>query len=189
MRRIAPCCALIAAAALVAGCSSGPDAADPVVSEGTLSAAPGSPAVTYDPQQAPEGAVVRVETVRAADSVTATLRVQGLQPDRGYAVHLHDDPCGPDGDDAGGHFQHQLDPAATADDPSTDPVYANPQNEFWLDIRTDAQGAATAAATTPFALADRAPQSLIIHEEEVTNPGPEDAGTAGDRLACLTVTT
>ena len=49
-------------------------------------------------------------------------------------------PCGPTGDAAGPHFQNQVDPAAAPGKPSTDPAYANPQNEIWLDLRTDGDG-------------------------------------------------
>ena len=82
-----------------------------------------------------------VETVRAEADTSVALTVAGLLPNRGYAAHLHTRPCGPTGADAGPHFQNRVDPAATPEQPSTDPAYANPQNEFWLDVRTDAAGA------------------------------------------------
>lgn len=184
-----------AAAAVLAGCS-GPTpeapapAPAPVVSEGVLApAAQGGPALTYTPAAAPTGASLRVETVRAAGSTTATVTAARLLPNRGYAVHLHAKPCGPTGNDAGPHYQNRVDPAATPTKPSSDPAYANPQNEFWLDLRTDGTGAGTASTTVPFGLTDRAPASLVVHEKEMTATAPGQAGTAGGRLACLNVAT
>ena len=113
--------------------------------------------MTYAPGTAPEGAQVALEVVPGDGSTTATFRVAGMLPDRGYAVHAHVRPCGPTGNDAGPHFQNRVDPAATPQAPSSDPAYANPQNEVWLDLRTDGDGAGTATATVPFAFPDRRP--------------------------------
>jgi Cu-Zn family superoxide dismutase len=79
----------------------------------------------------------------------ATLTVTGLLRNRGYAIHAHPHPCGVTGEDAGPHYENYLDPAATAQHPSTDPHYANPRNEIWLDVRTDANGAASPAPPCP----------------------------------------
>lgn len=35
------------------------------------------------------------------------------------------------------------------------------------------------------ALAERSPQSIVVHAEPMTATGPGEAGMAGDRLACL----
>lgn len=187
--RFVPVCALVAAALVAAGCGGGSSA--PVVSEATTVPPAGqqAPAFTYDPAQAPAGSTLRVETVRGEDGTTATLTARGLLPNRGYAAHLHDRPCGQTGDAAGPHFQNEVDPAATPDSPSVDPAYANPQNEFWLDLRTDPTGSGTATVTVPFSLDDRAPQSMIVHEEMTTATAPGEAGTAGGRLACLVIST
>ncbi|MCD2186000.1 superoxide dismutase family protein [Actinomycetospora soli] len=185
--RIVLFCAL-SAALVLAGCSS---TSETRRASGGALATPGTPnatAVTYDPAAAPVGADVAVETVRAADSTSATLTVSGLLPNRGYAVHLHTRPCGASGADAGPHFQNRVDPAATPEKPSSDPAYANPENEFWLDLRTDASGAGTSGTSVPFALTDRLPASMIIHEKEMTATAPGQAGTAGGRLACVTLT-
>ena len=71
-------------------------------------------------------------------------------PSRGYAAHAHVNPCGPTGDAAGPHFQNRPDPAAAPGKPSTDPAYANPQNEIWLDLRTDGDGDGESRAEVPF---------------------------------------
>jgi superoxide dismutase, Cu-Zn family len=185
--RLALVSLIAAGAALVAGCSGSADAAGPLVTEGVLATpAQGGPAITYAPATAPEGAQVALEVTPGAGSTSATFRVVGMLPDRGYAVHAHVRPCGVTGNDAGPHFQNRVDPAATPQAPSSDPAYANPQNEIWLDLRTDAEGAGTATATVPFAFTDRAPASVVVHEEEMTATAHGQAGTAGGRLACLT---
>lgn len=156
--------------------------------EGRL-APPGplSGAVTYDPVLAPVGALLQVALNTSNESTTATLDVSGLLPHRGYAVHLHDKPCGLTGDAAGPHFQHQVDPAATPDTPSTDPAFAHPRNEIWLDIRTDATGSGTSNTEVPFVFADRVPASVVVHEQMVTATETGKAGQAGDRVACFTL--
>jgi Cu-Zn family superoxide dismutase len=137
-------------------------------------------ATSYDKTLVPEGAKVVVAEYVYDGSTTVTLNVRGLVPNRAYGAHAHAMPCGPKGDDAGPHFQHQPDPVT----PSVDPRYANPQNEIWLDFKTDAQGNATTATTVPWVFSDRRAASVIIHAEP-TQTEPGKAGTAGARLACL----
>ncbi|MEJ2889427.1 superoxide dismutase [Actinomycetospora aeridis] len=185
LARRAPLALLLGATALVASCSGTiAQAAAPLVTQGVLAA--NGPAVTYDPAAAPVGARVAVHVTPHRGATTATFRVEGMVPDRGYAVHAHVRPCGPTGADAGPHHQDRIDPAATPQKPSADPAYANPRNEIWLDLRTDATGAGTATTTVPFAFTDRAPESVVIHEKEMTATAHGQAGTAGGRLACLT---
>lgn len=203
LRRSAVALALAAVAAAAAACSSDEpapaDGADPTSApaggqqfRGSL-AEPGSgqpaqgevPAYTYDPAAAPAGAQLAAEVESGGGVTSIRLDVEGLQPDRGYAVHAHVNPCGDDGMAAGPHFQNEVDPAATPDTPSSDPAYANPENEFWLDLGTDAEGNGDATAEVPFGLTDRRPQSIIVHEEMMTATAPGEAGTAGGRLACL----
>jgi Cu-Zn family superoxide dismutase len=163
-----------------------PLTADEQSFSGTLAeGAAAGDAVTYDADAAPAGAQIGLVVEGGADETTFVLSVSGLQPDRGYAVHAHVHPCGPTGDVAGPHFQHTPDPAATPEQPSTDPAYANPENEVWLDLTTDADGAGEASATVPFTLDDGAPQSIVVHAGEMTMTDPGRAGTAGDRIACL----
>lgn len=193
VRALRPIGAAVAAAAVLvlSGCASEAPAGNggaPVVTDATLGSATGpGPGRTYTPATAPEGASVRTEVAPAGNGTTATLGVRGLLPNRGYAVHLHTKPCGPTGNDAGPHFQDRVDPAATPEKPSSDPAYANATNEFWLDVRTDATGGGTSSATVPFALTDRRPASVIIHEKMETATAPGTAGTAGGRLACVTL--
>jgi Cu-Zn family superoxide dismutase len=144
-------------------------------------------AFTYDPALAPEGARLSVEARESDGSTEVQLEVSGLLPNRGYAAHVHERPCGPTGAAAGPHYQHEVDPAATPDKPSSDPAFANPQNEIWLDLRTDASGNSEVRSEVPFVFSDRAPASVVIHEAEATATEPGKAGTAGARVACLDV--
>ena len=144
-------------------------------------------AFTYNPALAPEGATIKVGVDARGSSTEVRLDVDGLLPSRGYAAHAHVNPCGPTGDVAGPHFQNQVDPAAAPGKPSTDPAYANPQNEIWLDLRTDGAGDGGSRVEVPFTFTDRAPASIVIHEAETTGTAPGQAGSAGARLACITV--
>jgi len=148
----------------------------------TFAATPGV-AVTYDEALVPVGARAGVTSMEDIESTTVTLDVNGLQPDRQYGSHIHTMACGVDGMAAGPHFQHEQDPIS----PSVDPAFANDKNEIWLDFTTDASGAATVTSTVPWTFTDdRRAGSVIIHAmQTATEPGK--AGTAGDRIACITV--
>lgn len=146
----------------------------------------GRPAVTYDPGLVPEGAKAGVFAVSMPGLGTSTkLVVSGLVSDRHYGAHVHTRPCGPTGDDAGPHFQHVPDPVS----PSTDPAYANPENEIWLDFTTSAAGTGFALSHVDWPFAshpERRPASVVLHEHH-TATAPGEAGSAGARLACLDV--
>jgi Cu-Zn family superoxide dismutase len=203
--------ALAAIALLAAGCGSGSGSGGPAPA--TPAAAPAATAATaattdadeatatgtlapperatnaftYNPALAPEGATIEVDVTPGSASTEVVLDVEGLLPNRGYAAHAHVNACGPTGDIAGPHFQNRVDPAAAPGKPSTDPAYANPQNEIWLDLRTDGDGDGETRAEVPFTFTDRAPASVVIHEAETTGTAPGQAGSAGARLACITV--
>jgi Cu-Zn family superoxide dismutase len=151
---------------------------------------PHAKAITYNPTLAPPGAAVTAFVVPSSNgTMRATLTVSGLLPNRSYAAHAHTDACGATGEAAGPHFQNHQDPAATPQSPSTNPEYANPQNEIWLDVPTDATGAGTTTATVPFVLTgNRVPGSIVIHEAAQTSTAPGEAGQAGPRIACITLT-
>lgn len=143
--------------------------------------------VTYNPTLAPVGASLTASLTPSEHSTVAMLMVTGLLPNRGYAVHAHTKACGLTGEDAGPHYQDRIDPAATPQAPSVNPEYANPRNEIWLDVRTNAEGSGTSRVTVPFIFADRTPGSIVVHEATTTATDPGHAGTAGARLACLTL--
>jgi Cu-Zn family superoxide dismutase len=150
-------------------------------------------ALTYNPELAPVGARMQVDSMSRNGSTTVELEVEGFLPNRGYGVHAHTEQCGPTGDAAGPHYQHVVDPMATPDNPSHDPEYANPRNEIWLDLVTDGEGNGKTTAKVPFDFTDRvnnvlrAPDSVVVHEQETTATGPGEAGKAGGRIACMTV--
>lgn len=176
---------------LLAGCAS---TEDPVqqragsssvrsvqVSE-TFRRAPG-PAVSYDEALVPSGARGAVQSRSGQGTTTVMLAVRGLASQRWYGAHVHTQPCGERPEDAGPHYQHFVDPVQ----PSVDPTYANPQNEVWLDIVTDESGAGSAESTVAWTFDDaRRPGSVVVHAMQ-TSSGPGAAGTAGDRVACISV--
>jgi Cu-Zn family superoxide dismutase len=141
------------------------------------------PLVTYS-SAVPEGATARVQAVyNSAGSTIVTLHVWGLLPNTEYGAHAHVNACGSTGAAAGPHFQNVQDPVV----PSVNPAYANPRNEIWLDLETDDEGNGVAQTRVPWQFhPDRLAHSVIIHAEH-THTGPGDSGTAGARLACLTV--
>ncbi len=156
--------------------------------DGTLAADnPGATAITFNPALAPVGARMQVSMIPSGESTTAELTVSGLQPNRGYAVHAHVNACGGVPGGEGPHYQNRIDPAATNVKPSTNPEYANPTNEIWLDVRTDSSGSGTSRTTVPFLFTDRGPGSVVIHDAMQTATGPGEAGKSGDRVACLTL--
>ncbi|MDQ3824970.1 MAG: hypothetical protein M3325_04190, partial [Actinomycetota bacterium] len=99
-----------------------------LIGSGTFSLPdPTSKAITYNTGLVPvDAAILASMGPSGADysRTVATLAVAGLLPNRGYAVHAHTKPCGATGTDAGPHYQNHVDPAATAQKPSTDPYYA-----------------------------------------------------------------
>ena len=147
-------------------------------------------AETYNPALAPLGAHLRAVLAPSGESTNAEFTVSGLLPNRGYAVQANVNSCGGYADAEGPHYQNRIDPAvtpaATGMAPSTDPKYANPNNEIWLDVRTDAAGAGDSRTTVPFTLSDRTPGSFVVHDA-VLSTTKGHAGKAGDRVACLTL--
>ncbi|WP_066944610.1 superoxide dismutase family protein [Streptomyces lushanensis] len=153
-----------------------------------------SDALTYDVEKVPVGSRVSVvEQVReqtgghtgeraGGEGTTVRLRVSGLLPERMYGAHVHTKPCGATPDTSGPHYQNVEDPQQ----PSTDPAYANPENEVWLDFTTDAEGHGAAESRHEWRFRPGGARSVVIHEHH-TSTAPGEAGTAGARLACLTV--
>jgi Cu-Zn family superoxide dismutase len=162
----------------------GPEA----VASGTfLPFRPGSTAITYDAAVVPPGATAEVAVSTARATTTVRLSATGLIPRRAYGAHLHTQPCTGLPAEAGPHYQHQKDPAAAASPPSVDPAYANPANEVWLDFTADTTGAVavTSKVAWTFPNGEHA-RSLIVHAQQ-TKTAPGVAGTAGPRVACLTL--
>lgn len=142
----------------------------------------GTGAVNHRPDLVPPGARITVVGMAPGAGGTSVLLVaRGLLPGREYGAHVHVAACGPDPADAGPHYQDRPDPVQ----PSTDPAYANPDNEVWLDLTTDDGGNGFAAATVEWVFREGGPRSVVLHETH-TGTDPGHAGTAGDRLACVT---
>ncbi len=55
---------------------------------------------------------------------------------------------------------------------------------MWLDITTDDNGDARASSTVDWEFRDDGANAVVIHAQR-TLTGPGEAGTAGDRLACI----
>jgi Cu-Zn family superoxide dismutase len=146
--------------------------------------AAGTPATgvrAYDGDAVPATAALALVSSSAGRTRTV-LTARGLLPRRTYGAHLHTRACGADPAAAGPHYQRVPDPVQ----PSTDPAYANPRNEVWLDLRTDTAGSARTLADNPWRYREPPPRSLVLHATgTATHPG--HAGTAGARLACLTL--
>ncbi|SER87115.1 superoxide dismutase, Cu-Zn family [Lentzea xinjiangensis] len=137
--------------------------------------------ITYDVKRIPLGGKLSAGSSVSGGQTTVELKVSGLLPGTKYGSHVHIKPCGAKPADSGPHYQHEKDPVT----PSVDPKYANAQNEIWLDFTTDAQGAATGTATVKWEFRKGEANSVVIHAAH-TSTEHGKAGTAGDRLACLT---
>jgi Cu-Zn family superoxide dismutase len=151
----------------------------------------GGLAYTYNPALAPEGARFRVVMKPSGESTTAELTVSGLLPNRGYSVVADNNACSPNPAAEGPHYQNRVDPGvnptAVGVASSTNPEYANPRNEVWLDVRTDGSGSGTSRTTVPFVFTDRGPGSVVIHEAEQTATEAGKAGNGGAPIACLSL--
>jgi Cu-Zn family superoxide dismutase len=141
-------------------------------------------AFTYDEAAVPVGSSVDVESEKADGGTTVTFHATGLAPNRDFGVHVHKQRCGPQPSDSGPHYQNNADPAATPEKPSSDPAYANPQNEIWLDVTTDQAGNAQSSTTVDWEIRADEAKSVVLHAQR-TMTGPGQAGMAGDRLACI----
>ena len=137
--------------------------------------------ITYDVKRIPLGAKLSTGSSVANGQTTVELKVSGLLPNTKYGSHVHTKPCGAKPADSGPHYQNDKDPVS----PSVDPKYANAENEIWLDFTTDAQGAATGTATVKWEFRKGEANAVIVHAAH-TSTEHGKAGTAGDRLACLT---
>ncbi|RNL84395.1 superoxide dismutase family protein [Halostreptopolyspora alba] len=143
-------------------------------------------AITYDEQAVPPRATVEVSITGDEGGSVYSLAVTGLETDREFGSHLHTQPCGEDPGDSGPHYQDEVDPEADSDNPSTNPEYANPENEVWLDFTTDENGEAEQETRVDWTPREDEANSIVIHDEH-TSEQEGTAGAAGDRLACVNV--
>lgn len=148
----------------------------------TFEPGPG-PAITYDEELVAAGSRVAVEARPVGGSTTVKLAVRGFEPDHHYGAQVHTRSCGAAPDDAGPHFQYDVDPVQ----PSVDPAFTNPQNEIWLDLTTDDTGAGTAETTVAWVFPDdRRPGSVVIGATPTTT-GSQAADPVAARAGCVSV--
>ncbi len=146
-----------------------------------------SKAISYNPDLAPIGAAMTATVIPTSEGSTAELTVFGLLPNHAYVAYAYTKACGATADAAGRRFQDHLDPAVSARAPSTNPTYANRDNEIWLDVRTDVTGTGSSRTTVPFTLSDRTPGSFVVHDAALSPTDQDQASRAGARVACLTL--
>lgn len=141
-----------------------------------------SPAMTYDQERVPVGSRITVSQWAINRGMAVRLSVSGLLPGHAYGAHVHTGRCGALPEDSGPHYQNRLDPVR----PSTDPAYANPRNEVWLDLTTGPDGWGESFVMQGWSFRPGEANSVVLHEHH-TSTEPGHAGQAGDRLACFTV--
>ena len=162
------------------------------VAKGTVDVpATATSAFTYDVTQVPVGARIVVRAVKIAHHKTVMrLRVRGLLPGETYGAHVHYLACGATGAAAGAHYQNIPDPVVGGSETvsSTDPAYANAENEVWLDFVTNAKGKGRARAVVDWRFRPTsagATRSVILHLDPTSTGGTVPPGNAGARLGCL----
>ncbi|MEU1312393.1 superoxide dismutase family protein [Streptomyces cinnamoneus] len=174
----------VVAASMAIASPTGGMAAQALVVSGQFMAADGGThqAVTFDGTAIPDGSRVTVTERTSVDGTRIELRVGGVQANRMFGAHVHTQPCGSTPGASGPHYQNVKDPKQ----PSTDPRYANAQNEVWLDFTTDGRGDGGAVSTVQWGFRAGEARSVVIHAHG-TATGAGQAGTAGARLACVNV--
>ncbi|MET7766810.1 superoxide dismutase family protein [Streptomyces sp. NPDC005336] len=110
------------------------------------------------------------------------LALRGVAPNHHFGIHVHTKPCGTTPDSSGPHYQNVKDPKQ----PSTNPKYANPRNEVWLDLTTNGRGDGRSQTVVKWHFRPGEARSVVIHEH-ATSTQAGKAGMAGDRVACVNV--
>lgn len=129
------------------------------------------PDYTYGSPNPFTNASARVHVVHTGSGGTkVTLHVRGADAMVGqrFGAHVHQNPCGPVGTDAGAHYLHAGATGSLED------------REVWLDFSVNGAGNGHAKAVRPWSLDESSPRSVIIHADP-TSP----TGGAGARLACI----
>jgi Cu-Zn family superoxide dismutase len=131
------------------------------------------PDYTYGTDNPFAGASAAVHMVATgAGGSNVTLHVKGVDAIAGrtFGAHVHVNPCGAAGTDAGGHYLHEAPAAGEPLEPE----------EIWLDVTIDEDGNGHALAKRPWTVDESTPRSVILHAL-ATAPN----GGAGARLACI----
>jgi len=139
--------ATIVAAFTLAACGSSSGSADETEAvTGEVKALPDAPAG--------DRAVAGEATLERADGgTTVSLKVTGLEPSTAYVAHLHTGGCD-QADPGGPHFQFN----ANGGD--------EPPNEIHLELRSKADGAASATATSNREVPKGEAGSIVVHEAD-----------------------
>ena len=136
----------------------------------TFNLPPGT-AVTYDRDLVPIGSRGAVSAKSDDGTPPSDWRCAGCSRSGATARTSHDEPCGDTGASAGPTFQNVVDPVQ----PSVDPTYANPQNEIWLDFRTDEAGAGSSQATVDWRVHRRSARE-VRRRARLGRPRPRPDG-------------
>jgi len=144
---------------------------------------------TSVPEVLPVGAWARVRAIETGSGKTVvTLQARGFTANETYGAHAHYKPCGATGGAAGAHYQNVEERPGNEVTASTDPAYANPDNEVWLDFTTDSEGNGSAQTVVDWQFRPSASgRSVVIHANHTSHGGTPPAGNAGARLGCLSV--
>ncbi len=134
----------------------------------------------------PENATARVEAVydTAGDS-TVTLRVTGLRPSTAYGAHAHANSCGHEARGRRSGLPAGAEPGP-GDARATGRTRTPGTRSGSTSPRTNRAKRPRRATIGWQFSPERRAGSVIIHAEHTTL-GPRAAGTAGARLACLSV--
>ena len=149
----------------------------------TFSEAPGI-AVTYDPALVPVGSRVAVSAKSADGTTTVRLALRGLQTARRYGAHVHEAPCGADR----GLGRPDLPERGRPDAAQRRPAVREPAERDLARLHhRRRRGGQRAGHGRPWGSPPTgAAHSVVIHAWPTATAAGK-AGTAGDRVACVTV--
>ncbi|RKS71832.1 Cu-Zn family superoxide dismutase [Actinomadura pelletieri DSM 43383] len=131
---------------------------------------------TYVYDQAFKDVKTKITAQRTKDTTSVLLQASGFPAEaagKTFGVHVHVNPCGPKGEDAGPHY---MNPDGSHDLPME-------QMEIWLDVTVAKDGTGHSGDTVPWRVAKKAAGSVIIH----ALPTDPATGGAGARNICTTV--
>ena len=105
------------------------------------------------------------------------LEVTGLPANRNFGAHAHKLAC--NDNKAGGHYQNIVPPPGYS---ANDPIFANPDNEVWLDFTTDDLGEGDAVAWVAWFFRPGEARAVVVHDMLT-----DREGRAGPKLACIDI--
>jgi Cu-Zn family superoxide dismutase len=138
---------------------------------------PYAPMMAGMPNPIPAGARASAVAFDVDGKLRIELAVEGFTPSRVFGSHLHKLAC--DDEKAGGHYQNAPFPMGGM---ATDPMFANPDNEAWLDFQTDAAGLGAVELTLDWLPRAGEAKSIIFH-----HMASGTGGVSGAKLACLPI--